>query len=106
VWQLKHGPRELEPRVSSLVCDGLPVAVLQRLAAERDAALLVSAAAARRGLEHVLQGSVTGGLAADAPCPVVTVPTAAAVGETGPVLVGDDGSDHGQRAALHAAALA
>ena len=93
-------------RVSSLVCDGRPVAVLQRLAAERDAALLVSGTAARHGAEHVLQGSVAGSLAAKAPCPVVTVPPGAAVADTGPVLVGDDGSEHGHRAALHAAALA
>jgi nucleotide-binding universal stress UspA family protein len=36
----------------------------------------------------------------------VTVPPAAQVGEPGPVLVGDDGSDHGRRAVLHAASLA
>ena len=80
--------------------------MLQALAAERGAALLVSGTAARGGLEHVLQGSVSGRLAADAPCPVVTVPPGAVVGDSGPVLVGDDGSDHGRRAVRHAAALA
>jgi nucleotide-binding universal stress UspA family protein len=34
------------------------------------------------------------------------VPSGAAVGETGPVIVGEDGSEHGRRAARHASALA
>jgi nucleotide-binding universal stress UspA family protein len=42
----------------------------------------------------------------DAPCPVVTVPPDAALAEPGPVLVGDDDSDHGRAAVRHAAALA
>jgi nucleotide-binding universal stress UspA family protein len=67
---------------------------------------MVSGTAARKGLEHLLLGSVSGELAADAPCPVVVVPPDAALHEPGPVLVGDDGSEHGRRALGHAEALA
>jgi nucleotide-binding universal stress UspA family protein len=88
------------------VHDGRPVAVLLAHAAERRAELLVSGTAARGGLEHMLHGSVSGRLAAEAPCPVVTVPPDAVVGDDGPVLAGDDGSDHAARAVRHAAALA
>jgi nucleotide-binding universal stress UspA family protein len=93
-------------QASQSVHDGRPVPTLHALAAERDAALLVAGTAARSGLDRVLAGSVSGSLAANAPCPVVTVPPAAAVAEAGPVLVGDDGSDHARRAVLHATALA
>ena len=58
------------------------------------------------GLQRLLHGSVSGALAADAPCPVVVVPPDAALREPGPVLVGDDGSEHGRRAVRHAEALA
>ena len=88
------------------VHEGRPVAVLQAHAAERRAELLVSGTAARGGLGHMLQGSVSGRLAAAAPCPVVVVPPDAVVGGAGPVLAGDDGSDHAARAMRHAAALA
>lgn len=44
--------------------------------------------------------------AANSPCPVIAVPRAAALEEPGPVVVGYDGSEHGLRAARHAAALA
>jgi nucleotide-binding universal stress UspA family protein len=80
--------------------------VIRRWTAERAATLLVTGTAARRGLEHLLHGSVSGALAADAPCPVVAVPPEAALREPGPVLVGDDGSEHGGRAVRHAEALA
>jgi nucleotide-binding universal stress UspA family protein len=90
----------------TLVLDGLVVRTLHDAAAERRAVLLVSGTAARAGLQHVLEGSVAGRLAASAPCAVVTVPPEAALAEPGPVLVGDDGSDHARRAVHHAAALA
>jgi len=51
-------------------------------------------------------GSVSGALAADAPCPVVVVSPDAALREPGPVLVGEEGSEHGRRAARQAQALA
>jgi len=92
--------------VSGCVLIGWPVDVIRRRAEEREAALVVSGTAARRGLQHILHGSVSGDLAAEAPCPVVAVPPDAALGEPGPVLVGDDGSDHGRRAVRHAEALA
>ena len=88
------------------VHDGRPVAVLRTHAAERRAELLVSGTAARGGLEHMLQGSVSGRLAAEASCPVVVVPPEAVVGDSGPVLAGDDGSGHAARALRHAEALA
>jgi nucleotide-binding universal stress UspA family protein len=68
--------------------------------------VLVSGTAARAGLDHALEGSVAGRLAANAPCPVVTVPPDATIADPGPVLVGDDGSDHARRAVHHAATLA
>jgi len=92
--------------VKTLVLDGVVVPTLQDAAAERGAVLLVSGTAARAGLQHVLHGSVAGRLAADAPCPVVMVPPKSAIAEPGPVLVGDDGSDHAYRAVHHAATLA
>jgi nucleotide-binding universal stress UspA family protein len=92
--------------VTGSVLSGLPSDVIRRRAADRAAALLVSGTAARRGLQHLLHGSVSGVLAAEAPCPVVAVPPDAALREPGPVLVGDDGSEHAQRAVRHAEALA
>jgi nucleotide-binding universal stress UspA family protein len=83
-----------------------PVAGLLELAAGRGARLLVTGTAARVGLDRILIGSVTSDLAARSPCPVIAVPRAAALEEPGPVLAGYDGSDHGLRAARHAAALA
>jgi nucleotide-binding universal stress UspA family protein len=92
--------------VSGTVFSGSPPEVIRRRAAMSGAALLVSGTAARRGLDHLLHGSVSGALAAEAPCPVVVVPPDAALREPGPVVVGDDGSDHAQRAVRHAEALA
>jgi nucleotide-binding universal stress UspA family protein len=83
-----------------------PVSGLLKLAANRGARLLVTGTAARVGMERILKGSVTAELAAHASCPVVAVPRAAALEEPGPVLAGYDGSEHGLRAARHAAALA
>lgn len=94
------------PDVTGSVLTGWPASVIRQRAAQLGAALLVSGTAARRGLEHLLQGTVSGALAADAPCPVVVVPPDAVLRETGPVLVGDDGSAHGRRAVGVAEALA
>jgi len=92
-------------RTSATIAEGLPVPILRELAEERRAGLIVAGTAARAGLEHVLQGSVAGELAAFAPCPVVVVPPDARVADPGPVLVGDDGSEHGRRAVRHASAI-
>ena len=92
--------------VSGSVLTGRPAPVILQRASDRDAALLVSGTAARRGLDHLLQGSVSGTLAAEAPCPVALVPPDAALREPGPVLVGDDRSEHGRRAVHQAQALA
>jgi nucleotide-binding universal stress UspA family protein len=92
--------------VETLLLEGLVVPILHDAAARRRAMLLVSGTAARAGLQHVLQGSVASRLAANAPCPVVMVRADMAIAEGGPVLVGDDGSGHADRAVHHAAALA
>ena len=91
--------------VTELV-EGTVVDGLLRLTAERWAAALVAGTAARGRLERVLVGSVSGALAAAAPCPLVVVSRGAALDESGPVVVGYDGSPHSLRAARHAAALA
>jgi nucleotide-binding universal stress UspA family protein len=88
------------------LAEGLVVAELRRVAIARWAALLVTGTATRGGLDRVLVGSVSGALAAEAPCPVVAVPRGIALDEPGPVVAGCDGSAHSQRAARHAAALA
>jgi nucleotide-binding universal stress UspA family protein len=92
--------------IKTAVLDGLVVPTLHDAAAERRAMLLVVGTAARVGLRHVVVGSVAGSLATNAPCPVVTVPPGSAIAEPGPVLVGDDGSEHAVRAVGHAVALA
>ena len=92
--------------VSGSVLTGWPAAVIRGRAVDCGAVLLVSGTAGRRGLEHLLQGSVSGELVAEAPCPVVAVAPDAALREPGPVLVGDDGSDDARRAVRHAESLA
>jgi nucleotide-binding universal stress UspA family protein len=92
--------------VTGRVLTGLPAAVIRRRVIDSGATLLITGTGARHGLQRLLHGSVSGALAADAPCPVVVVPPDAELGEPGPVLVGDDGSEHGRRAVRHAEALA
>jgi nucleotide-binding universal stress UspA family protein len=92
--------------VQSELVEDQPVAGLLELAAGRGARLLVTGTAARVGLDRILIGSVTSDLAAHSPCPVIAVPRAAALEEPGPVVAGHDGSEHGLRAARHAAGLA
>ena len=104
---------ELEAALSALphvevtgsVLTGPAPPVIRRRAIDRAAALLVTGTSARRGLQRLLLGSVSGTLAAEAPCPVVVVPPGAALREPGPVLVGDDHSPHGSRAVRHAEAV-
>jgi nucleotide-binding universal stress UspA family protein len=93
-------------KVATELAEGQVVAELRRLAVARWAALLVAGTAARGGLDRVLLGSVSGALAADAPCPLVAVPRAAALEELGPVVAGYDRSAQSLRAARHAAGLA
>jgi nucleotide-binding universal stress UspA family protein len=88
------------------VLTGSPVPVLAREAEQLEALLVVTGTAGRRGLEHILHGTVAGELAVRAPCPVAVVPHGAALREPGPVLAGDDGSEHARRAVRHAEALA
>jgi nucleotide-binding universal stress UspA family protein len=92
--------------VATELVEGQVVPELLRLADARWASLIVAGTAARAGLERMLVGSVSGALAAAAPCPLVAVPRGAALDEPGPVVAGYDGSDHSRRAARHAAALA
>jgi nucleotide-binding universal stress UspA family protein len=92
--------------VATELAEGQVVAELWRLAVARWSTLLVAGTAARGGVDRVLVGSVSGELAAVAPCPLVAVPRGAALEEPGPVMAGYDGSEHSLRAARHAAALA
>jgi nucleotide-binding universal stress UspA family protein len=92
--------------VQTELAEGDPIQGVLELVAGRGARLLVTGTAARVGLGRLLIGSVTGELATQSPCPVIAVPRAAALEEPGPVLAGHDGSEHGLRAARHAAALA
>jgi nucleotide-binding universal stress UspA family protein len=92
--------------VTGTVLTGLPADVIRQRAADSDAMLLVTGTAARHGFQRLLHGSVSGALAANAPCPVVVVAQGDALREPGPVLVGDDGSEHGRRAVRHAELLA
>src|SRR4051812_35368927 len=92
--------------VTGSVLTGWPASVIRQRAVDCGATLLVTGTAARQGLQRLLHGSVSGALAASAPCPVVVVPPDAALREPGPVLVGDDRSEHGRRAVRHAEALA
>ena len=92
--------------VATELVEGQVVPELLDLAEARWATLLVAGTAARQGIERVLVGSVSGSLAAAAPCPLVVVPRGAALDEPGPVVAGYDGSAHSLRAARHAAALA
>jgi nucleotide-binding universal stress UspA family protein len=92
--------------VTTELPEGQVVPELLDLADARWASLLVAGTAARGGIDRVLVGSVSGELAAAAPCPVVAVPRGAALEEPGPVIAGYDGSAHSLRAARHAAALA
>src|SRR5215218_8184188 len=88
------------------VLEGRPVEALQGIAAERQAALLVTGTVASQGLDFLMHGSVPARLAAVSSCPLVVAPPAAAVAEPGPVLVGDDDSDESRLAVRHTSALA
>jgi nucleotide-binding universal stress UspA family protein len=92
--------------VTGSVLTGLPATVVRQRAIDSGAALLVAGTAARQGFQRLLHGSVSGSLAADAPCPVAIVAPGDALREPGPVVLADDGSEHGRRAAGYAEALA
>jgi nucleotide-binding universal stress UspA family protein len=92
--------------VTGHVLTGWPAHVIRRHATERGAVLLAAGTAGRVGLQHLLEGSVSGTLAAEAPCPVVVVAPGDVLREPGPVLVGDDGTANARRVIHHAQALA
>jgi nucleotide-binding universal stress UspA family protein len=91
---------------TTVLAEGPPVSVLQALAAEHQAYLLVTGTAAHGALDRILIGSVSSELAHSAGCPVVVVPDDAALAGTGPVVAAYDGSPDSLRAARHGAALA
>jgi nucleotide-binding universal stress UspA family protein len=95
-----------EVDVSTEVAEGPVVRALWGLLADRQASFVVTGTAARLGWERAMIGSVAADLAARAPCPLVAITRGAALEESGPVLVGYDGSDNSLRAARHASALA
>lgn len=82
---------------------------LVRAAASTEAAAVVVGARGRGRVKRAVLGSVSGHLAASAPCPVVIVPHGARSGALlaeGPLLCGVDGSEHAEHAAMVAAAAA
>lgn len=98
---------ELAPlAVATELLEGRPVAEILAHAARHEAGLLVCGTAAKEGAAAVLEGSVSGLLAASAPCPVAVVAAGDVVGGAGPVLAGYDGSTAARRAAIHAGVLA
>jgi nucleotide-binding universal stress UspA family protein len=95
-----------EGNVTGSVLTGLPATAIRQRAVDTGSALVVCGTAGRHGLQRLLHGSVSGSLASEAPCPVVIVPPGAVLYEPGPLLVGEDGSSHGDRALRHGEALA
>ncbi|WP_394215056.1 universal stress protein [Brachybacterium vulturis] len=86
--------------VSYQAIEGDSVGALADVSAS--AQLMVVGARGRGGFLGRVLGSVSMALPAYAQCPVVVVPAESEPGD-GPVVVGADGSQHGRRAALHAA---
>jgi len=60
-------------RVRCVLLDGRPAREIVRLARARRASLITMGTHGRRGLRRLLLGSVAAGVAAAAPCPVLTV---------------------------------
>jgi nucleotide-binding universal stress UspA family protein len=71
----------VEPAVSASarVAAGTPADVLRRVAKEQDAALIVVGTRNRGRFARILLGSVSASLMASAPCPVMVVPSGAAL---------------------------
>ncbi|WP_051942916.1 universal stress protein [Streptacidiphilus rugosus] len=91
------GAREPGIAVTGEVREGTPIEVL--LDAARDARMLVLATRGTGALGELVVGSTGTALAGQAACPVVVVPSpaeTAAHTAPGPVVVGVDGSSHGQ----------
>jgi nucleotide-binding universal stress UspA family protein len=87
--------------ISGAVRDGTPIKVL--LDAAREAAMVVVGTRGTGPLGELVVGSTGTALAAQATCPVVVVPaTDWPVAATSSVVVGIDGSAHGQAALVHA----
>lgn len=84
--------------VHGIVAAGWPAAELMRLAAGAEQVILGSRGSG--GFEQLLLGSVGAQLAAHAPCPVVVMRGAdrSPSGAGGTVLIGVDGSEHGEHA--------
>jgi nucleotide-binding universal stress UspA family protein len=90
----------------TVFAEGDPRSEIERLVGEYEARLLITGSAARRPLDRLMQGSLSGELAVSAPCPVVVLTDDAHLDDDGPVVAAYDGSDHSLLAARHAAALA
>ena len=86
--------------------EGRVVPELLRLTREHHAHLLITGRAVRTPLERMMNSSVSGDLAAEAPCPVAVVTENAALRQSGPVIAAYDGSGESFRAAQHGAILA
>ena len=68
------------------------------MAEKHQAAVVVAGARGRSGLAAALLGSVSNGLAAHSPVPLLVVPPSAEAEREGPVLLAYDGSDHAKNA--------
>lgn len=86
--------------------EGAVVPELLRVVREHHARLLITGRDVRTPLERMMSGSVSGDLAAAAPCPVVVVTEDAELDQPGPVVAAFDGSGDSLRAVRHGAILA
>jgi len=67
-------------RVQHYLCEGVPAATILQMARENKCDLIVMGMHGRTGLRRALMGSVTEEVVRKAPCPVLTVTTAALAG--------------------------
>jgi nucleotide-binding universal stress UspA family protein len=78
--------------------EGKPWQTLITVAEKHQAAAIVAGARGRSGLAAALLGSVSHGLAAHTPVPLLVAPAKADAQRRGPVLLAYDGSDHAKNA--------
>ncbi|HEY2774336.1 MAG TPA: universal stress protein [Candidatus Binatia bacterium] len=70
-WVSRHLKGRVKPRI--LIRSGVTHEIVCKTASEVDASLIVMATHGRRGLGHVILGSVTERVLREAPCPVLVV---------------------------------
>jgi len=62
------------PRITKLHASGLPHEEIIRIAEEEKIDLIIIGSSRRRGLRHIILGSVAGRVYRNAPCPVMVIP--------------------------------